>query len=157
LDLTVSMDRWMPHLIRQCCRRGSYLSSWMTCGCSTMGHPHTSLFLWAMFWTNIFQAAGLAMAHQHLWHHCHGHHIVLTLEPQTIRCGVLSREEWLCVATTPTKICAELWKNLLHNYSKNAPMYVTEDMEAHPFVCPASRCTYGSTGHVTKTYVSDSN
>jgi len=30
-------------------------------------------------------------------------------------------------------------------------------MEAHPFVCPASRCTYGSTGHVTKAYVSDSN
>jgi hypothetical protein len=30
-------------------------------------------------------------------------------------------------------------------------------MEAHPFVCPASRCTYGFTGHVTKAYVSDSN
>ena len=30
-------------------------------------------------------------------------------------------------------------------------------MEAHPFVCPASRCTYGSTGHITKAYVSDSN
>jgi hypothetical protein len=27
----------------------------------------------------------------------------------------------------------------------------------HPFVCPASRCTYRFTGHVTKTYVSDSN
>jgi len=31
--------------------------------------------------------------------------------------------------------------------------YVTEDMEAHPFVCPASRCTYRFTGHVTKAYV----
>ena len=41
-------------------------------------------------------------------------------------------------------------RRLSHNYSKNAPMYVTEDMEAHPFVCPASRCTYGSTGQVTK-------
>ena len=30
-------------------------------------------------------------------------------------------------------------------------------MEAHPFMCPASRCTYGSTGHVSKAYVSDSN
>jgi len=30
-------------------------------------------------------------------------------------------------------------------------------MEVHPFVCPASRCTYGFTGHVTKAYVSDSN
>jgi hypothetical protein len=30
-------------------------------------------------------------------------------------------------------------------------------MEAHPFVCPASRCTYGFTGHVSKAYVSDSN
>ena len=36
-------------------------------------------------------------------------------------------------------------------------MYVTEDMEVHLFVCPASRCTYGFTGHVTKAYVSDSN
>ena len=36
---------------------------------------------------------------------------------------------------------------------ETAPTYVTEDMEAHPFVCPASRCTYGSTGHVTKAYV----
>jgi len=33
--------------------------------------------------------------------------------------------------------------------------YVTEDMEAHPFVCPASRCTNGFTGQVTKAYVSD--
>ena len=48
-------------------------------------------------------------------------------------------------------------RRLSHSYSKNAPTYVTEDMEAHPFVCPASRCTYGSTGHVTKEYVSDSN
>ena len=40
---------------------------------------------------------------------------------------------------------------------ETAPTYVTEDMEAHPFVCPASRCTYGSTGHVTKAYVCDSN
>ena len=36
-------------------------------------------------------------------------------------------------------------------------MYVTEDMEAHPFVCPASRCTYGFAEHLTKAYVSDSN
>jgi len=64
----------------------------------------------AMFWTNIFQAAGLAVAHRHLRHHCHGHHVVLTLPHQAIRCGVLSREEWLRVATTTTKICAELWK-----------------------------------------------
>ena len=50
------------------------------------------------------------MAHQHLWHHCHDHHAVLTVPHQTIHCGVLSREEWLHVATTTTKICAELWK-----------------------------------------------
>ena len=42
---------------------------------------------------------------------------------------------------------------LSHNYSKNALTYVTEDMEAHPFVCPASRCMYGFDGHVTKAYV----
>ena len=101
------------------------------------------------------------MAHRHLRHHCHDHHVVLTLAHQTIRCGVLSREEWLRVATTTTtKICAELWKmpfaQLLQN-SKNSPTYVTEDMEAHHFVCPASRCTYGFAGRVTKAYVSDSN
>ena len=48
-------------------------------------------------------------------------------------------------------------RRLSHNYSKNAPTYVTEDKEAHPFVCSASRCTYGFTGHVTKAYVSDSS
>ena len=48
-------------------------------------------------------------------------------------------------------------RRLSHNYSKNAPTFVTEDMEVHPFVCPASRCIYGFTGHVTKEYVSDSN
>jgi len=36
-------------------------------------------------------------------------------------------------------------------------MYVTDDVEAHPFVCPASSSTYRFTGHVTKAYVSDSN
>jgi len=82
----------------------------MTCGCSMMGHLHTSLFLCAIFLTNVFQADGLAVAHQHLRHHCHGHHIVPTLPHQTIRCGVLSREEWLRVATTTMKICTELWK-----------------------------------------------
>ena len=103
----------MWHLIRQCWRRGSYLSwetedFWKTCGCSTMGH--TSLFLCAMFWTNVFQGARLAVAHRHLRHHCHDHHAVLTLPHQTIPCGVLSREEWLRVATTTTNICAEPWK-----------------------------------------------
>ena len=44
-------------------------------------------------------------------------------------------------------------RRLSHNYSKNAPTYVTEDMEEHPFVCPASRCTYGFIGHVTKAYM----
>ncbi|GFG28505.1 hypothetical protein Cfor_03630 [Coptotermes formosanus] len=32
------------------------------------------------------------------------------LAPQTIRCGMLTREERLRVATSPTKICAELRK-----------------------------------------------
>ena len=73
-------------------------------------HSHTSLFLCAMFSTNIFQAAGLAVAHRHLQHHFHGHHVVLTLPHQTIRSGVLSSEEWLRVTTTTTKICAELCK-----------------------------------------------
>ena len=152
-----SMDRWMRHLIRQCWRRGSYHSwetedSWMTCGCSTMGH--TSLFLCAMFWTNVFQAARLAVAHRHLRHHCHDHHVVLTLPHQTIRCGVLSREEWLRVATTTTKISAELWKT---PFAQLLPKCSDVCHRGHGGVCPASRCTYGFAGHVTKAYVSDSN
>jgi len=98
------------------------------------------------------------VAHRHLQHHCHDHHVVLTLPHQTIRCGVLSREEWLGVAKTTTKICGELWKTPFAKLlQKCSDVYVTEDMEAYPFVCPASRCTYGFTGHVTKVYVSDSN
>ena len=36
-----------------------------------------------------FQAAGLAVAHRHLRHHCHGHHIVLTLPHQTMLWGII--------------------------------------------------------------------
>ena len=104
-------------LIPQLRDRGPLYDVWL----QHDGHPHTSLFLCAMSWTNVFQAAGLAVAHRHLRHHCHGHHVVLTLPHHTIRCGVLSREEWLRVATTTTKICAELWKTpfaqLLQNCS----------------------------------------
>jgi hypothetical protein len=76
--------------------------------------------------------AALAVAHRHLRHHCHGHHVVLTLPHQTIRCGVLSRKEWPRVTTTTTKICAELWKDAFRTITpKNAPAYVTKDMEAH--------------------------
>jgi len=63
-----------------------------------------------------------------------------------------------CASLQQQRIFAQsCGRRLLHNYSKNALTYVTENMEAHPFVCPASRCTYGFTGHVTKAYVSDSN
>jgi hypothetical protein len=34
-------------------------------------------------------AAGLAVAHPHLRHHCHDHHVVLTLLHQKIHCGVI--------------------------------------------------------------------
>jgi hypothetical protein len=97
------------------------------------------------------------VAHHHLLHRCHGHHIILTSPHQTIRCGVLSREEWLRLAATTTKFGQSCGRRLSHNYSKNAPTYVTEDMETLPFVCPASMCTYGFTGHVTKVHVIDSN
>jgi len=46
---------------------------------------------------------------------------------------------------------------LSHHYSRNVPTHVTEDRKAHPLVCPASRCTCGSTEYVTKIYVSDSD
>jgi hypothetical protein len=35
-------------------------------------------------------------------------------------------------------------------FRTNAPTHVTEDVEAHPLLCPASACTYGSTGRATK-------
>ena len=58
-----------------------------------------------------FPGRSIGRGSRHLRHHCHGHHVVLNLPHQTIPCWVLSREEWLRVATTTTtKICAELWK-----------------------------------------------
>ena len=62
---------------------------WMKCGCSTMGHPHTSLFLCAMFRT-FSRPLNWPWLTDINRHHCHGRHVVLTLH-QTIRCGVLSR------------------------------------------------------------------
>ena len=62
---------------------------------------------------NVFQAAGLVVVHRNLWHHWHGHHVVLILPPRAFPCGVVSREERLHVCTPPTKRCAELWETLL--------------------------------------------
>ena len=39
--------------------------------------------------------------------------------------------------------------DLPHHYPANSPKHVTEVMETHPPVWPASRCTYGTNGHVT--------
>jgi len=153
----------MRHLIQHCWRRGSYLSwetedSCMTRVCITMGHTHTSLFLCAMFWTNIFQAAGLAVAHRHFRYHCHGHHVILTLPHPTILLGYYQGKSGCAsLQQQQRRFAHNCGRRLSHNYSKNAPTYVTEDMEAHPSVCPAWRCTYGFTGHVTKACVSDSN
>ena len=48
LELTFSM-KW--RLIRQCWRLGSDIGdTWMSCGCSTIDHKHTSLFLCTTFW-----------------------------------------------------------------------------------------------------------
>jgi len=75
--------------------------------------------------------------------------------PDSSLWGIIKGRVAACRYTT-TKICAELWKTPFAQLLQNFPAYVTEDMEVHPFVCPASRCTYGFTGHVTKAYVSDS-
>jgi hypothetical protein len=37
-------------------------------------------------------------------------HVVLTLPPRMIPCGIVSRENWVHVATSPTKSCAQLLK-----------------------------------------------
>ena len=39
--------------------------------------------------------------------------------------------------------------DLSHHYPRNSLTHVTEVMETYPPVWPASRCTYGPTGHVT--------
>ena len=53
--------------------------------------------------------------------------------PENSLWGIIM-EEWLRITTKTTKICAEPWKTPSANYSKNALKYVTEDMQAHPFV-----------------------
>ena len=156
------MDRWIRHLIRQCWRRGSYLGwetedFWMTCGCSTMGHPHTSLFLYAMFWTNILQDAGLAVAHWHLRYHYHGHHIVLTLPHQTIRCRVLSREKVAARRYNNNKDLRRAVEDAFRTITPKMLRRMSQRTWRHIRLCPESRCTYGFTGHVIKAYVSDSN
>ena len=91
--------------------------------------------------------------HTHTHTHAHAHH-----NHQTIRCGYYQGKSGCAsLQQQQRRFAQSCGRHLSHNYSKNAPTYVTEDMEAHPFVCPASRCTYGFTGHVTKAYVSDSN
>jgi len=37
-------------------------------------------------------------------------HMVLTLPPRMIPCGVVSRKDWVHIATSPTKGCAQLLK-----------------------------------------------
>jgi hypothetical protein len=94
----------------------------------------------------------LTVVHRHLRHHCHGYHVVLILPHQTIRSGVLSREEWLRVTTTTTKIFVEMWKTSFAQLLEKCSD-VRHRGHGGACVCPASRCTYGFTGHVTKAYV----
>jgi len=39
--------------------------------------------------------------------------------------------------------------DLSHHYATNSPTHVTEVMKTHLPAWPASKCTYGPTGHVT--------
>lgn len=105
------------------------------CGCSTMGHKYTSLFLCA-------RRLEQTLCKPPDWQKFtikNGHHLVLTIRHRAIPCVVVSREEWLRFTTPPTKSFAGCWGLLFHHYSTNAPKHVTEDMEAHPLVCTALR------------------
>jgi hypothetical protein len=62
---------------------------------------------------------------------------------------------WLTKAVTVSRNGWWPFTPLLHKCSETND--VTGDMETHPLVYPASRCTYRSTRHVKKKYVGDSN
>jgi len=96
----------------------------------------------------------------HPWQYYHGHRVVLTLPHRAVPCSVESREEWLPKSECPPlhhqRTVAQSCGGLpSHHYSTKTPTNVTEDMEAHPLAFQSSRCTNGSTGHVTKKYASD--
>ena len=44
-----------------------------------------------------------------------------------------------------------------HTITPQMLQHITEDTEEYPHMWLASRCTYGSTGHVTKEYVIQNN
>ena len=94
-------------------------------------------------------------AHWHLRHHCHGHLVVLTLLHQTIRCGV-----GRVAARRYNNNNEDLRRAVEDVFRTNTPKMLRR-MSHRTWrrirLCPASRCTYGFTGHVTKAYVSDSN
>ena len=53
--------------------------------------------------------------------------------------------------------CVISMADTFHTITPPMLRHITEDMEAYPHMWPASRCTYGSTVHVTKGYVTENN
>ena len=103
---------------------------------------------------NVFQAAGLTVSHRHLRHLCHGHHVVLTLPHQTMLWGIIEG-----------RVAGRRYNEDLRRAVEDAFRTITPKMLRRMSqrkwkrirLFPASRCTYGFTGHVTKVYVSYSN
>jgi len=123
-DLTFSMNSWTQHLIWQCWRHGSNLSSekgshrWR--GCSAVGRTYFAVSVhsvlnecFASHWIDQGLTTFLAPL---AWP---PHSPDLTT--QAVPCGVVSRAELLRIATPPMKIFAVLWKMpfapLLHKWS----------------------------------------
>jgi hypothetical protein len=113
----------------------------------TVGHTYTSLFLCAKFWTYLFPGR------------CFGRGwptslAPLTWPPHSPDLTTPNNSLWGSIKRSvplPHFTTNEEWHRAAEGiFRTNAPKLITEDMEAHPLVCPVSGCTYGSTGHVTK-------
>jgi len=105
---------------------------------------------------NVFQAAGLAVVHRNLWHHRHGHHVVLSYHPEKFLAGWYQGKSGSVSMHHQRRDKQSCGRCFWKYYPTNAPRLVTVDMKAHLFVCATSRYTYGSTGHVAKKYLDDS-
>jgi hypothetical protein len=53
--------------------------------------------------------------------------------------------------------CGIIMADTFHTITPQMFRHITEDTEVYSHVWPASRCTYGSSGHVAKEYVTQNN
>lgn len=119
-----------------------------TCGCGTMGHKHSSLFLYARRLERT-----LCKPQDLPWFTIkNGHHLVLTIRHRAIPCVVVSRERCLRVTTPPTEfrravqdsfysITPQMLRSMSQKTWRHIRLFVLHQ---------------GSSKHVTKKCLSDS-